>query len=202
MECKAIPSIKLKEAFETLADLEFKVEKIFGDDEKAEASHLEKNKHEEDDEDSMDIDQIMENCQEPLNMANTNEEKINEQYFKLQQKEHSKLFTFKSKHVQAFFNIVSNFISHQLPHTDPHQRKHDQTHFTAQILAPYAFLNCQYQQSMVLYRGTTPKPSMKGQQSMSKYELKAFGVFFKQQVSQVVRIVHRAMALQSDKKDL
>ena len=63
MECKAIPSLKLKECFENLPDLEFKFEKIFEEEENKDQKEADpKEKTEHDDEDSMDIDQIMEDC--------------------------------------------------------------------------------------------------------------------------------------------
>ena len=57
----------------------------------------------------------MADLETPLNLAaDNNTTVLNEQYFKLQVKNHTKLYTFKKKNVHTFFNLLLNFVGQKI----------------------------------------------------------------------------------------
>ena len=84
---------------------------------------------------------------------------LNEQYFKLQHKDNFKMYTFESLNVQIFMNLIANFLGEKLHNKNVY----------GEIIAPYPFVNCTYNECNILYHGLSEK----------KYDIKANGIFFK-----------------------
>ena len=61
----------------------------------------------------------MADLETPINIRDNNSTVLNESYFKLQMKDHTKLYTFKKKDVQTFFNLLLNFVGQKITLNNP-----------------------------------------------------------------------------------
>jgi hypothetical protein len=69
---------------------------------------------------------------------------LNEQYFKMQLKDNFKMYTFREMNVQVFINLIANFIGEKLD-----------SNVYGEILAPYPFINCTYNECNISYHGVS-----------------------------------------------
>ena len=56
----------------------------------------------------------------------------------------------------------------------------------AQIIAPYPFINCTYNERQVLFKGIEEEIGAKHQQSTTKYTLKTNGIYLKNQIQEIL----------------
>ena len=81
------------------------------------------------------------------------------------------MYTFENLNVQTFLNLVSNFIAEKL-----HNRS-----MYGEIFTPFPFVNCTYNECNILYHGV----------SENKYEIKAHGLFFNEQIREILKIIYQ-----------
>ena len=102
-----IPNQAIEQQVKDNGLLKYNVEKLFTDivDKKIHQTQPQQEA------DRLDMDEIMEDIQQPLNIVTGQEVEMNSRYFKLQARESVKRYTFRKKYIHVFFNMLVNFIA-------------------------------------------------------------------------------------------
>ena len=143
---------------------------------------VQKNSPLEDDGETMD--EILGNLNEPLNLQLAGDHtEMTSRYFKLQQREATKLYTFRDKNIHTFFNLLANFVACRLARQNSTQTQYSMDVFSCEILSSEPFLGGTYNQSVITY--ASPKPTSQG------LELRLQGLLMREQMKALVAALLR-----------